>query len=138
MPGSSAASARPWTTYSRNAWSHRGYAVRRVDHDAVAAPWSAGVTREKALSLLGHARLGLEMPLRLVPRRQPPRHLRGDGLGEAVGRFLAAQIAGADPVAQEVERRVLDRLAGADLAELVEQKRQCQEDRRRVGQVLAG
>ena len=69
---------------------------------------------------------------------QSPGDLGRDRLGEAVGRFLSSQVARADALAQQVERGILDGLADRDFAELVEQERECQEDRRGVGQVFAG
>ncbi len=45
----------------------------------------------------------------------------------------SAQVAGPDAFAEEVQRDVLDRLADGDLADLVEEHRQGQEDGRGVG-----
>ena len=101
-----------------------------------------GMAAARNLSLRWHFRVGLSDSLRhavcFVGGASRSANLGGDGLGEAVGRFGSAQVAGANALAQQVERGVLDRLADRDLAELVEQQRQRQEDGRRVGQVLAG
>src|SRR5262249_14459355 len=56
------------------------------------------------------------------------RDLGGDGGGERVGRFLAPEVAGSHPLAQEVEGGGFDHVSQVGLAELVEEHGEREED----------